>query len=89
QLKEVVIGYERTWAMGSGKSCTCEDGNEMCGDVGKRIGELSSEDVGDASGIEYGGSVKGKKMKEYMGESDMEGGLAGGGSLKVEDFEES
>ncbi|MCU7257935.1 triose-phosphate isomerase, partial [Pseudomonas aeruginosa] len=88
QLKQVVIAYEPIWAIGTGKSSTSEDANEMCAHVRKTIADLSSQDVADATRIQYGGSVKPNNIKEYMAQSDIDGALVGGASLKVEDFEQ-
>ena len=86
QLKEVVIAYEPIWAIGTGKSSTSEDANEMCAHVRKTLADLSSQDVAEATRIQYGGSVKPNNIKEYMAQSDIDGALVGGASLKVEDF---
>ncbi|MCI2948119.1 triosephosphate isomerase (TIM) [Staphylococcus caledonicus] len=86
QLKEVVIAYEPIWAIGTGKSATSEDANEMCAQVRKTVAEFSSQEVADATRIQYGGSVKPNNVKEYMAQSDIDGALVGGASLKVDDF---
>ena len=86
QLKEVVIAYEPIWAIGTGKSATSEDANEMCAQVRKTVADVSSQDVADATRIQYGGSVKPNNVKEYMAQSDIDGALVGGASLKVDDF---
>ena len=86
QLQEVVIAYEPIWAIGTGKSATSEDANEMCAQVRKTVADVSSQDVADATRIQYGGSVKPNNVKEYMAQSDIDGALVGGASLKVDDF---
>lgn len=86
QLKEVVIAYEPIWAIGTGKSATSDDANEMCAHVRKTVAKVASQDVADATRIQYGGSVKPNNVKEYMAQSDIDGALVGGASLKVEDF---
>ena len=86
RLKEVVIAYEPIWAIGTGKSATSEDANEMCAQVRKTVADVSSQDVADATRIQYGGSVKPNNVKEYMAQSDIDGALVGGASLKVDDF---
>lgn len=85
-LKEVVIAYEPIWAIGTGKSATSDDANEMCAHVRKTVAKVASQDVADATRIQYGGSVKPNNVKEYMAQSDIDGALVGGASLKVEDF---
>ncbi|MEJ7180525.1 triose-phosphate isomerase, partial [Staphylococcus capitis] len=64
-----------------------EDANEMCAHVRKTLADVSSQDIADAPRIQYGGSVKPNNIKEYMAQSDIDGALVGGASLKVEDFE--
>ncbi|RIL37119.1 triose-phosphate isomerase [Staphylococcus equorum] len=86
QLQQVVIAYEPIWAIGTGKSSTSEDANEMCAFVRETVAELSSQIVADATRIQYGGSVKPNNIKEYMAQSDIDGALVGGASLKVDDF---
>ena len=78
QLKQVVIAYEPIWAIGTGKSSTSEDANEMCAHVRKTLADVSSQDVADATRIQYGGSVKPNNIKEYMAQSDIDGALVGG-----------
>ncbi|MDK7194677.1 triose-phosphate isomerase, partial [Lactobacillus gasseri] len=70
QLKEVVIAYEPIWAIGTGKSATSDDANEMCAQVRRTLAEVSSQDVADATRIQYGGSVKPNNVKEYMAQPD-------------------
>lgn len=86
QLKQVVIAYEPIWAIGTGKSSTAKDANEMSAFVRKTVADLASQEVADAVRIQYGGSVKPNNIAEYMAESDIDGALVGGASLKVEDY---
>lgn len=86
QLKQVVIAYEPIWAIGTGKSSTAKDANEMSAFIRKTVAELSNQEVADAVRIQYGGSVKPNNIAEYMAESDIDGALVGGASLKVEDY---
>ena len=86
QLKQVVIAYEPIWAIGTCKSSTAKDANEMCAFVRETIADLSGQSVAEATRIQYGGSVKPNNIKEYMAESDIDGALVGGASLKVDDF---
>ena len=82
---KVVIAYEPIWAIGTGKSST-KMLMKMCAHVRKTLADLSSQDVAEATRIQYGGSVKPNNIKEYMAQSDIDGALVGGASLKVEDF---
>lgn len=86
QVKKVVIAYEPIWAIGTGKSSTAKDANEMCAAVRQKIAKLTNEDVAEAVRIQYGGSVKPNNIKEYMAETDIDGALVGGASLKVDDY---
>lgn len=86
QVAQAVIAYEPIWAIGTGKSSTSEDANEMCAFVRQTIADLSSKEVSEATRIQYGGSVKPNNIKEYMAQTDIDGALVGGASLKVEDF---
>ncbi|RIL86105.1 triose-phosphate isomerase, partial [Staphylococcus equorum] len=86
QVKQVVIAYEPIWAIGTGKSSTAKDANEMCSAVRQKIAKLTSDEVAEAVRIQYGGSVKPNNIKEYMAETDIDGALVGGASLKVDDY---
>ena len=82
----MVIAYEPIWAIGTGKSSTSKDANEMSAFIRKTVAELANQEVADAVRIQYGGSVKPNNIAEYMAESDIDGALVGGASLKVEDY---
>ncbi|KIL50001.1 triose-phosphate isomerase [Jeotgalibacillus soli] len=86
QVKQTVIAYEPIWAIGTGKSSTAEDANEVCAHIRKVVAESFSQDVADAVRIQYGGSVKPSNIKEYMAQSDIDGALVGGASLEAESF---
>ncbi|GGI39177.1 triose-phosphate isomerase [Mammaliicoccus stepanovicii] len=86
QVKSTVIAYEPIWAIGTGKSSNSEDANEMCAHVRKVAAKAFSNDAGEALRVQYGGSVKPENIKEYMAQSDIDGALVGGASLKVDSF---
>ncbi|QPC47445.1 triose-phosphate isomerase [Mangrovibacillus cuniculi] len=86
QVKETVIAYEPIWAIGTGKSSTAEDANEVCAHIRKVVAELYSQDVADAVRIQYGGSVKPANIKEYMAQPDIDGALVGGASLEAPSY---
>lgn len=86
QAKQTVIAYEPIWAIGTGKSSTSEDANEVCSHIRQVIGEQFSQDVANAVRIQYGGSVKPSNIKEYMAQSDIDGALVGGASLEPQSF---
>ena len=86
QVKSTVIAYEPIWAIGTGKSSTSEDANQMCAHVRKVVANAYSQEAADALRVQYGGSVKPENIKEYMAQSDIDGALVGGASLKVDSF---
>ncbi|KIL43775.1 triose-phosphate isomerase [Jeotgalibacillus campisalis] len=86
QVKQTVIAYEPIWAIGTGKSSTAQDANEVCAHVRSVVAEQFSQDVADAVRVQYGGSVKPGNIKEYMDQSDIDGALVGGASLEAESF---
>jgi len=98
QLKEGLVGinegnvagltvaYEPIWAIGTGKTATSKDANDMCLAIRRRLGELYSKEISEAARIQYGGSVKPSNISELMSMSDIDGALVGGASLKVDDF---
>lgn len=86
QVKSTVIAYEPVWAIGTGKSSNSEDANEMCAHVRKVVADAFSNDAAEALRVQYGGSVKPENIKEYMAQSDIDGALVGGASLKVDSF---
>lgn len=86
QVKKSVIAYEPIWAIGTGKSATKEDANEMCGVVRSKVESLYDNDTSEAVRIQYGGSVKPANIKEYMSETHIDGALVGGASLEAESF---
>jgi triosephosphate isomerase len=86
QVKQTVIAYEPIWAIGTGKSSTAEDANEVCAHIRQVIAQQFSQEVADAVRIQYGGSVKPGNIKEYMAQPDIDGALVGGASLEAQSF---
>jgi len=84
--KQVVIAYEPIWAIGTGKSSTAQDANEVCAHIRSVVAEQFSTDVAAALRIQYGGSVKPENIKEYMAQEDIDGALVGGASLDPKSF---
>ncbi len=85
QVKGTVIAYEPIWAIGTGKTASSSDANEVCIWIRDEIRSLFGN-VADEVIIQYGGSVKASNAKELFQMSDIDGGLVGGASLKVDEF---
>lgn len=84
---KIVLAYEPVWAIGTGKTATPEQANAVHKEIIRPIlCEMFGEEVGNAIRILYGGSVKPNNAAELFGQSDIDGGLIGGASLKAEDF---
>jgi len=86
QVKQTVIAYEPVWAIGTGKTATPEDAQEVCGAIRARLVERYGAEVGDAVRIQYGGSVKAANIAAIMAQPDVDGALVGGASLDAEEF---
>jgi triosephosphate isomerase (TIM) len=86
QVKQIVFAYEPVWAIGTGKTATPEDAQEVCGAIRARITEAYGAEVGDAVRIQYGGSVKAANIAAIMAQPDVDGALIGGASLDAEEF---
>lgn len=85
-LEKIVIAYEPIWAIGTGKTASSDQANEIIAFVREIIGDIYSETEKQIIRIQYGGSVKPDNVVELMGKSDIDGALVGGASLKAEDF---
>ena len=84
-LEKIVIAYEPIWAIGTGKTATAEDANEVIAQIRNIVREMFG-DLADKVRIQYGGSVKPANVAEIMAQADIDGALVGGASLKAEDF---
>ena len=84
ELKNVVIAYEPIWAIGTGKTATADQAQEVCAAIRKVVGELYGEDAAQALTVQYGGSMNAKNAEELLGKPDVDGGLIGGASLKAD-----
>lgn len=82
QAAQAVIAYEPIWAIGTGKSSTAQDANEVISYIRELVKGLYGEDVANKVRIQYGGSVKPENVTEYMSQSDIDGALVGGASLQ-------
>ena len=86
QVQNTIIAYEPIWAIGTGKTATAEDANNSIKDIRNEIMKNYGQNISENVIIQYGGSVKASNAKELFSTSDIDGGLVGGASLKVEEF---
>lgn len=86
QLKQVVIAYEPIWAIGTGKTASSEQAQEMHAFIRQQLSAKYGEAVANEISILYGGSVKASNAKELFSQPDVDGGLVGGASLLVDEF---
>ena len=82
QAKVAIIAYEPIWAIGTGKTATSDQAEEVCKGIRELICELYGKEVAEEIRILYGGSVKGSNAAELFAKEDIDGGLVGGASLK-------
>ena len=87
QVKKLVIAYEPIWAIGTGKTATSEQANEVCAIIRDTVKSLYDEETAQATRIQYGGSVTASNAGELFNMPDIDGGLVGGASLKLDEFE--
>ena len=87
QVENTIIAYEPIWAIGTGKTATSDDANEMAKAIRQKITNLYGQNTAERVIIQYGGSVKASNSKELFSTSDVDGALVGGASLKSDEFE--
>ena len=86
QVKSMVIAYEPIWAIGTGKTATSDQAQEVCKGIRDLIAEIYDTDTAEAVRIQYGGSMNEKNCAELLAKEDIDGGLIGGASLVAEKF---
>jgi len=86
QVQKVVIAYEPIWAIGTGKTASKEQAEEIHAFIREQLAQKYSQEVADSISILYGGSVKANNAKEIFAEPDVDGGLVGGASLIADEF---
>ena len=84
QAASMVIAYEPIWAIGTGKTATSDQAEEVCGAIRKLIAEIYDEETAEKIRIQYGGSMKPSNCKELLAKPDIDGGLIGGAALKAD-----
>ena len=85
-LKKIVFAYEPVWAIGTGKTASAEDAQEVCSAIRIELAKIGSIEIAEAARILYGGSVKSSNIVEIMKQPDIDGVLVGGASLDAEEF---
>ena len=86
QVEGLVIAYEPVWAIGTGRTATPEQAQEVHAFLRRKLAELLPQGFSDQVRILYGGSVKPDNIKELMSQEDIDGALVGGASLKADSF---
>ncbi len=86
EVRNVVIAYEPVWAIGTGKTATPEQAEEVHGFIRSRLGKLYPKEVAEEIRIQYGGSVTGENIRGLMDKPNIDGALVGGASLKADSF---
>ena len=86
ELKRIIIAYEPVWAIGTGKTATAQQANEVCHTIRECIASVYSQAAADGITIQYGGSMNAGNAAELLAQPDVDGGLIGGASLKPNDF---
>ncbi len=86
QLENVIIAYEPVWAIGTGKTATNQEADEVCGIIRNVIGEKYGKQAAKGIIIQYGGSMNAKNCEGLLNMENIDGGLIGGASLKAPDF---
>ncbi len=85
-LKNVIIAYEPVWAIGTGRTASAEQAEEVCCEIRNLLSELYSQEVAQSVTIQYGGSMNAQNADELLSKPNVDGGLIGGASLKAADF---
>ncbi|NQT89084.1 triose-phosphate isomerase, partial [bacterium] len=86
EMERITVAYEPVWAIGTGRTATPEQANEVHALIRGVLADMFSDDIAASTRILYGGSVKPSNAAELMAQPDIDGGLVGGASLTVDDF---
>jgi triosephosphate isomerase len=85
-MQRVIVAYEPVWAIGTGRTATAEQAEEVCAAIRAQLAELYGQAVADGVTIQYGGSMNAGNAAELLAKPNVDGGLIGGASLKPADF---
>lgn len=86
ELKRIIIAYEPVWAIGTGKTATADDAQEVCGAIRATLVEIFGEEIASGIRVLYGGSAKPENIAGFLEKEDVDGALVGGASLKADSF---
>ncbi|MGN0171384.1 MAG: triose-phosphate isomerase [Acutalibacteraceae bacterium] len=86
EMSRVIVAYEPVWAIGTGRTATAAQANEVCALIRETVKELYDADTAAALTVQYGGSMNAGNAEELLAQPDVDGGLIGGASLKAPDF---
>ena len=86
KIAALVVAYEPIWAIGTGRTATSDDAQQVCAAIRTCIGEMTGIDAAQAVRIQYGGSVKSSNIAELIARPDIDGALVGGASLDPDEF---
>ncbi|MCQ2426655.1 MAG: triose-phosphate isomerase [Lachnospiraceae bacterium] len=86
EMKQIIIAYEPVWAIGTGRTATAEQAEEVCAVIRDVLKGLYGEEIAEAVTVQYGGSMKPGNAAELLAKTNVDGGLIGGASLVAKDF---
>ncbi len=86
EMKHIIIAYEPVWAIGTGKTATADQANEVCKAIRNVVAKLYDTNISNDLTIQYGGSMNASNAEELLSKPDVDGGLIGGAALKANDF---
>jgi triosephosphate isomerase len=86
KIAELVIAYEPIWAIGTGRTATSDDAQQVCAAIRMCVAEIAGNEAGESVRIQYGGSVKSSNIAELIAQADIDGALVGGASLDPDEF---
>lgn len=86
QVKSLIIAYEPIWAIGTGKTATADDAQEVCGAIRETLAQIFGKETADGIRVLYGGSAKPNNVAGFLEKEDVDGALVGGASLKADSF---